>query len=85
MSCYFAPPLRLMARNIRVARARAQPVPLSFLFKNSPIIAHFSHIFFQLLFPALDTPSSSYKTSAAPPRGSAGLSPFACTILLCRY
>ena len=27
MSCYFAPPLSRMARNIRVARARAQPVP----------------------------------------------------------
>ena len=47
MSCYFASPLRRMARNIRVARARAQPVPLSFLFKKSPIIAHFFHIFSQ--------------------------------------
>ena len=27
MSCYFAPTLRRMARNIRVARVRAQPVP----------------------------------------------------------
>ena len=27
MSCYFAPPLRRMARHIRVARVRAQPVP----------------------------------------------------------
>ena len=54
MSCYFAPPLRRMARNIRVAWARAQPVPalpeyppVHFLFILSPIIAHFSHIFFQ--------------------------------------
>ena len=42
MSCYFAPPLRRMARHIRNIRARAQPVPLSFLFIFSPIIAHFS-------------------------------------------
>ena len=27
MSCYFAPPLRRMARHIRNIRARAQPVP----------------------------------------------------------
>ena len=46
MSCYFAPLIR-MARNIRVARARAQPVPLSFLFIFAPIIAHFSRKFFQ--------------------------------------
>ena len=47
MYCYFAPPLRRMARNIRVAQARAQPVPLSFLFIFAPIIAHFSRKFFQ--------------------------------------
>ena len=46
MSCYFAPLIR-MARNIRVARARAQPVPLSFLFIFAPIIAHFFHKSFQ--------------------------------------
>ena len=47
MSCYFASPLRRIARNIRAARARAQPVPLSFLFIFAPIIAHFSRKFFQ--------------------------------------
>ena len=47
MSCYFAPPLRRMARNIRNIRAGAQPVPLSFLFIFAPIIAHFSHKFSQ--------------------------------------
>ena len=46
MSCYFAPLIR-MARNIRHIRARAQPVPLSFLFIFAPIIAHFSRKFFQ--------------------------------------
>ena len=92
MSCYFAPPLRRMARNIRVARARAQPVPalpeyppVHFLFIFSPIIAHFSHKSFQLLFPALDKPFASCKTSASPPPCSAGLCPFACTILQSRY
>ena len=46
MSCYFAPLIR-MDRNIRNIRARAQPVPLSFLFIFSPIIAHSSHKFSQ--------------------------------------
>ena len=85
MSCYFAPPLRRMARNIRNIRARAQPVPLSFLFIFAPIIAHFSHIFSQLLFPFPDKPSASYKTSASPPPCSPRLSLFFCTILQSRY
>ena len=34
MSCYFASPLRRMARNIRVSRARAQPVPALSLVQN---------------------------------------------------
>ncbi len=57
MYCPFFAPLIRMARNIRVARARAQPVPgfpalpeyppLPFLFIFAPIIAHFSHKSFQ--------------------------------------
>ena len=34
MSCYFAPPLRRMARHIRNIRARAQPVPALSLVQN---------------------------------------------------
>ena len=42
MSCYFAPPLRRMARNIRNIRGGRSPFRLFLLFKISPIIAHFS-------------------------------------------
>ena len=41
--------------------------------------------FFSIGFPFPDKPSASCKTSAAPPRGSAGLCPFACTILQSHY
>ena len=92
MSCYFAPHLRRMARNIRLSQMRAQPVPdlpeyppVHFLFIFSPIIAHFSRKSFQLLFPALDKPSSSYKTSASQPPCSPRLSLSAGTILQSRY
>ena len=85
MSCYFAPPLRRMARNIRNIRARAQPVPLSFLFIFAPIIALFSRTSSQLLFLSPDKPSAFYKTSASPPPCSPRLSLSACTILQSRY
>lgn len=47
MSCYFAPPIRRMARNIRVAGRGRSPFRLFLLFKKSPIIAHFSRKSFQ--------------------------------------
>lgn len=55
MSCYFASPLHRMARNIRVARARAQPVPGFPAFPALPPVPSLSLVHFctyhRTLFP----------------------------------